>query len=173
MIKQEPENQANDKFLKDLKDLQRDNARKNRPKDIYEQKELNKKRVAYIGEVLANIKKEYGNIPLLEIELFNLELTFLQNNLFEYDVRKLEELLKKENRWIEPVSDFFKNHRKPIFASSDEIENIIKIIQPIDTYKISVVCQNTFKPVNSALMVIGDTGVGKTAFILRALGYEL
>lgn len=81
--------------------------------------------------------------------------------------------MKKENRWTEPIADLFKQHKHPIFAASGEIENIIKIIQPIDINKIRAVCQNPFKPVDSALMVIGDTGVGKTAFILRVLGYEL
>lgn len=134
---------------------------------------MNKKRATFIGEVLANIKKEYGDIQLLEINLFNLELTFIKDNLFEFDVKQLEELLKKENRWIEPIADYFKQHKQSIFASSGEIETIIKTTQPIDTHKIKAVCQSTFKPVSSALMVIGDTGVGKTAFILRVLGYEL
>lgn len=48
---------------------------------------MNKKRAAYIAEVLANIKKEYADIRLLEIELLNLELTFIKDNLYEYKVK--------------------------------------------------------------------------------------
>lgn len=55
-------------------------------------------------------------------------------------------------------------------------EGIVRINQqllPIDTYKISKASAAELPRLKKALMVIGETGEGKTTLILKLLGYDL